>query len=58
MNKQFNESLTTIPVGKREERQPTPSEKERIEHAQIAREIAKQNTAEMLKVNNFNNPQL
>ena len=45
-------------VGRRENRQPTPTEEERIRHAQIARELATKNTEELLKVNNFNKPEL
>lgn len=45
-------------IKRRDNRQPTPSEEERIEHARIAKEISKANTDEMLKVNTFNKPTL
>lgn len=45
-------------VQRRPNRQPAPSEEERLQHARIAREIAQANTEELLKVNKFNEPQL
>lgn len=45
-----------LKVQKLSNRQPTPTEEER--YARIAREIAKANTEELLKVNNFNSPTL
>lgn len=50
--------MEMLKVHKRSNRQPTPTEEERLRHARIAREIAKANTEELLKVNNFNSPTL
>lgn len=50
--------MEMLKVQKRPNRQPTPTEEERLRYARIAREIAKSNTEELLKVNNFNSPTL
>ena len=50
--------MEILKVQKSQNRQPIPTEEERLRYARIEREITKANTEELLKVNNFNSPSL